>query len=69
MEVEWYVYHQDGSNPTDPEFNTILAENWGWFDVKHDYVLKRVEKNYNGISGAFDGGRYSSSLEIPHNGA
>jgi hypothetical protein len=44
MEVEWCVHHADGSNPTEAEFNTMLAEKWGWFDIKHDYVLKRVKE-------------------------
>lgn len=44
LEVQWVVYHKDGSNPTEAEFNTMLAENWGWFDFNTKvYDLKRVE--------------------------
>ena len=42
MDVEWFVFHKDGKQLTEEEFNTILTENWGWFDIKHDYVLKKV---------------------------
>jgi len=44
MEVEWYVYHKDGSNPTESEYNTMLAECWGWYDFDPKvWTLKQVE--------------------------
>jgi hypothetical protein len=43
MEVEWFVYHKNGSNPTEAEFNAMMAECWGFFDVTQSFIIKRVE--------------------------
>lgn len=38
MGVRWYVL-----DATEADYNTFLAENWQFYDVKHDYVIKQVE--------------------------
>ena len=43
MEVEWFVNHKDGTPLTEAEFNTMLAECWGFFDVTQSFSIKRVE--------------------------